>query len=176
MADNITLNAGTGGSVVATDDDGTAHHQYVKLEFGGDGTFTKVTSSAGLPVSQQGTFTTQPGPTTSGGCSIYHVVAAASTNTANVKSSAGQLYGWSIFNNAAYNVYVKLHNTAGTPTAGASIVYTIGIPAGGGSNIDLGTGALAFGTGIGISIVKDLADAGTTAVAASDCVVNLHYK
>lgn len=50
MADNITLNSGTGGAVVATDDDGTAHHQYVKLEFGADNTQTKVSSSDPLPV------------------------------------------------------------------------------------------------------------------------------
>jgi len=50
MADNIVLDAGSGGSTVATDDDGTAHHQYVKVEFGADNTQTKVTSSAGLPV------------------------------------------------------------------------------------------------------------------------------
>ena len=49
MADNVELDPGTGGAVIATDDDGTAQHQYVKVEFGGDGTFTKVTTSAGLP-------------------------------------------------------------------------------------------------------------------------------
>lgn len=49
MADNVTLNSGTGGAVIATDDDGVAHHQYVKLEFGADNTQTKVTTSAGLP-------------------------------------------------------------------------------------------------------------------------------
>lgn len=114
-------------------------------------------------------------PTTAGGCSIYHVIAAATTNAANVKASAGQVYGWSIFNNAAYNVYVKLHNTAGTPTAGSGVVHTIGVPAGGGSNIHMASG-LAFGTGIGITIVKDITDAGATAVAASDCSVDLHYK
>ena len=48
--DNVTLDAGTGGSVIATDNDGTAEHQYVKVEFGADNTFTKVTSSVGLPV------------------------------------------------------------------------------------------------------------------------------
>lgn len=63
MADNVQLNAGSGGAVIATDDDGTAHHQYVKLEFGADNTQTKVTSSAGLPVAQQGTWTVQPGNT-----------------------------------------------------------------------------------------------------------------
>jgi hypothetical protein len=50
LADNVELPSGSGGAIIATDDDGTAQHQYVKLEFGGDGTFTKVTSAAGLPV------------------------------------------------------------------------------------------------------------------------------
>ena len=45
MADNPTVKNGTGAGtdyVVATDDDGTAQHQYVKLEYGADGTFTKI--------------------------------------------------------------------------------------------------------------------------------------
>jgi len=50
MSDNIVLDAGSGGATVATDDDGTAHHQYTKVEFGADNTQTKVTSSVGLPV------------------------------------------------------------------------------------------------------------------------------
>lgn len=51
MADNVELNPGTGGAVVATDDDGTAQHQYVKIEYGADGTFTKVSTGANsLPV------------------------------------------------------------------------------------------------------------------------------
>lgn len=50
MADNVELDAGSGGAKIATDDDGVAQHQYVKVEFGADNTQTKVTSSAGLPV------------------------------------------------------------------------------------------------------------------------------
>ncbi len=81
MADNIELNLGSGGSTIATDDTGTAHVQWIKLMFGGDGTFTSVTSGVGLPVgvvgnasvtnagtfatqaSQSGTWTVQPGNT-----------------------------------------------------------------------------------------------------------------
>jgi hypothetical protein len=48
MADNVTL-PGT-GAVVATDDVGSAQHQYVKVEFGADGTATKVDASNPLPV------------------------------------------------------------------------------------------------------------------------------
>lgn len=56
MADNVTFQTSTAatppsGTKVATDEDGSsAHHQYVKLEFGGDGTFTKVSSTDPLPV------------------------------------------------------------------------------------------------------------------------------
>lgn len=64
MADNVTLDPGSGGAVIATDDDGTAQHQYVKVEFGGDGTFTKVTSAVGLPVSDAGGSLTVDGTVT----------------------------------------------------------------------------------------------------------------
>jgi hypothetical protein len=51
MADNVTL-PGT-GSVVATDDDTTAQHQYVKVEWGPDGTFNKVDTATGKPLPVQ---------------------------------------------------------------------------------------------------------------------------
>ena len=55
MADNITLDPGSGGSTVATDEDGSnAHHQYVKVEYGPDNTQTKVTATNGLPVQDDG--------------------------------------------------------------------------------------------------------------------------
>ncbi len=54
MADNIELSPGSGGATIATDDNAGVHHQYVKVEWGGDGTFTPVTADAALPV-QPGT-------------------------------------------------------------------------------------------------------------------------
>ncbi len=50
MADNITLNSGSGGSTLRTDDDGTAHWQYVKLAFGADDTQTIVSATNPLPI------------------------------------------------------------------------------------------------------------------------------
>ena len=50
MADNIELPSGSGGATVKTDDDGSAHWQYVKAAFGADNTQTRVTASVGLPV------------------------------------------------------------------------------------------------------------------------------
>jgi len=55
LADNIELNAGSGGATMATDDDATAHHQYVKVEYGPDNTQTKVTATDGLPIQGDGT-------------------------------------------------------------------------------------------------------------------------
>lgn len=50
MADNIVLNAGSGGATMKTDDDGTAHWQYVKLAFGADNTQTPVGSISSNPL------------------------------------------------------------------------------------------------------------------------------
>lgn len=62
MADNVTANAGAGGATFATDDDGTAHHPYVKLEWGADNTQTKVAAGAGaLPIQDGGNSITVDG-------------------------------------------------------------------------------------------------------------------
>jgi hypothetical protein len=109
------------------------------------------------------------------GSTAYHVVSGGSTNAANIKNAAGRVTGWVIFNNADYPVYVKFHNTSTTPTAGLGVVYTIGVQQGAQVWFDDDDG-IAFTTGISISIVKGIADADTTAVLASDCVVNVNYK
>lgn len=54
MADNITLNAGSGGAVVAADDISSVWHQRVKVEFGADGTATDVSAANPLPVTDIG--------------------------------------------------------------------------------------------------------------------------
>lgn len=107
--------------------------------------------------------------------SIFHRVATGSTNAVNVKASAGTLRSIRVFNKADYPVYVKFHNTAGVPTAGAGVVETVGIQAGLTETHDLANGA-TYSTGIGLTIVKDMADAGTTAVLAEDCIVDVFYN
>lgn len=167
MADNLTLNAGTGGSTLAADDIGSIFYQRVKPSHGADGSATDTSTAAPLP--------THPYPVTSGGESNSHLITAATDNAANVKASAGQVYRVNIFNKANYPVYLKFHNTAGTPTAGAGVVYTVGCQAGLARDIQFPMG-LPFATGIGITVVKDIADAGTTAVAASDASIEIGYK
>lgn len=50
MADDITLDAGTGGAKVATDDDGTRHWPYTKVTFGANNTQTIVGSISSNPL------------------------------------------------------------------------------------------------------------------------------
>lgn len=53
MADNITLNPGSGGAPCATDDVGGIQHQRVKVEYGEDGFATDVSLTNPLPVLNQ---------------------------------------------------------------------------------------------------------------------------
>lgn len=50
MADNTTINRGTDGDTIATDDIDGIKHQLVKMEFGKDGEATEVTALTPLPI------------------------------------------------------------------------------------------------------------------------------
>ena len=49
MTDNTTLNPGTGGDVIATDDIAGVKYQRIKTGFGGDGVYTDVSAADPLP-------------------------------------------------------------------------------------------------------------------------------
>ena len=108
--------------------------------------------------------------------STAHLITAASTNATSVKASAGRLRAVSIYNNAAYPIYVKFHNTAGAPTPGSGVVYAVPCQAGQARDHVVAAGGRAFATGIGMSVVKGIADADATAVAASDASIEVAYE
>jgi hypothetical protein len=119
-------------------------------------------------------------PATSGGLSIGHLVAAATNNATALKASAGQLYGASIYNNAAYPVYLKFCNkatacTCGTNSGSDAILYTVAAQAGTEREIHTEEG-IAFSTGISYCAVKGITDTDNTSLAASDAVIDLLYK
>ena len=292
MADNLELNAGSGGATIATDDDTTAHHQYVKMEWGGDGTFTKVSTGAGavpiqdggntitvdnggtfavqaaqsgtwtvqpgntanttawkvdgsavtqpvsgtvavtgvatsakqdtaqtsfdaiktaveiidnaisgsemqvdvltMPttaVSQSGTWTVQPGntanstawlvtntPPTSGGYSIFRSIDLDESEE-EVKATAGQVFGWYIYNAAASARYLKFYNatTANTTVGTTTPVLTIPVAAGAAANVEFANG-IAFGTAITAAVTTGLADNDTGAPGANEFIANILYK
>jgi hypothetical protein len=114
-------------------------------------------------------------PQTSGGTTNFHRVSTADANAANIKSSQGQVYGYDISNNNAAWRYVKFHNNAGTPTAGAGVVRTVGVPPGGKATYYNIVG-IAFSTGIAMTAVTGAADNDTTAVGANDLLIEVDYK
>jgi hypothetical protein len=138
---------------------------------------------------QNGTWTVQPGntanttpwlvtqsPASSGGPSTSRIKAAASTNSTSVKGSAGQVYGWYLYNNTSSAKFFKLYNKATAPTIGTDTPFcTIGIPPNGGCVIEFSMG-LALGTGIGYGITGAIGDSDTTATAADDVHGILLYK
>jgi hypothetical protein len=109
-----------------------------------------------------------------GAASGAHIVSAATTNPAIVKASAGRVLGWSLANTNAAWRYVKLHNQATAPTAGAGVVRTIAIPPNGINTFKI-EGGIAFTTGIALTTVTGSADADATAVGAGDIVGDLFF-
>lgn len=173
----VTANLGTGGTaatslgkaedaVAASGDTGVA-----VLAVRRDTPSSDVSAAgdyATLQVNATGSLWTARAVSTAGGATSGRIKAAASTNATNLKASAGQVYGYHLFNRAAYEVFVKLHNKASAPTVGTDVpAWTISIPPYGGVAVSFSTGVV-FGTGIGYQIVKGVADTDATAVAADD--------
>lgn len=116
---------------------------------------------------------------TSGGSTSHFAVMAATTNATNVKSSAGQLYNITVFNNSADIAYLKFYNKASAPTCNSDTVvaeYLIpGSASGAGASITLPQGKY-FSSGISYCVTGGIAVTDNTAVAASAYIVNLDYK
>lgn len=103
-------------------------------------------------------------------------VAAGSGDAVSVKASAGTLRSVHVFNKSDVPVYVKFHNTAGTPTPGSGVVFGVGVQGGVSRDLVLPGGGRSFSTGIGLSIVSGIADTNSTGVTADDCVVEIAYE
>lgn len=115
-------------------------------------------------------------PATTGGLTLSHVVAAASTNATSLKASAGQVYEVCLNSNAAYNMFLKLYNKATAPTVGTDTPVKViqaqaGLPA-----CMRSEEGFTFGTGIAWALTKGITDADATAVLVSDGTVEIGYK
>ena len=173
FADNVTANAGSGGSVFATDDISSVHYPRTKLVHGADGSNDGDVANANpLPVKQI--------PYTSGGLSISHTKSAANTTGIVVKGSAGQVYGFICTNTNASARYVKFYNKATAATVGTDTpVFVLMIPGnanGAGMVAAEFTSGIAFATGISIGITTGVADSDTGAPAANEIIANVFYK
>ena len=109
-----------------------------------------------------------------GAATVDNIVSAATTNAKNLKTTAGRVVGFSLANTNAAWRYVKLHNSAAAPpVAGTTAVHmTIAIPPNGVIN-NAFEGGIAFGTGIGFTIVTGSANNYANAVGLGDVVGNI---
>jgi len=129
-----------------------------------------------LTINPLGGLYVQNSPGTTNGLVIQKMNSAATTNAVSEKASPGNVYNWTLFNTAAYTVFVHFYNKASAPTVGTDVpVFTIGIPAGGSSSHS-GTIGYSFSTGIATSTTKGYADTDATATLAGDLVGVLGYK
>lgn len=108
-----------------------------------------------------------------GAASIHHIVSAATTNVAQIKATAGRVYGYCLSNTTASWRYVKFHNVA-SATAGAAVAMTVGIPPNGKAECHIPMG-IGFATAISRSIVTGAADADTTATGVADVVGDIFF-
>lgn len=184
MADN-TYRDDRENRPLAADDVGGALYQRFKVVWGADNAVNDTSAAAPMPVTAVvtsisagtnlvGDVAMGVRATTTNALSGFHRVATADTNAVNVKGSAGRFYGLSFYNATASAKYVKLHNTAGTPTAGSGVIRTFGIPPNGAREVFLPHGHF-FATGIGMTITGAAADADTTALSAGDVVGEIWY-
>lgn len=143
MADNITLPGAA--SVVATDDVGGVHYQVVKLDMGGNGASTPVSSA--MPVNPLVPAT----PYVLTNDANTHVPILIVSGTSNLSS----LYATNLGTTAAY---IHLFNKATTPAGNSDVPdMTIVLPAaasGGMTSYGLPVGfhGFRFPLGLGISI------------------------
>lgn len=111
---------------------------------------------------------------TSGGANIYRNISLVATGV-NIKASAGQIYGWYLYNNASSVRYVKFYNKATAPTVGTDVpVLTLSLPANAAANVSFPSG-VAFSLGIGIGATTGVADNDSGAPSANDVIVNVMY-
>jgi len=106
------------------------------------------------------------------------IASAGSTNATLVKAGPTQAYKITVYNNAAYAVFLKLFNKATAPTVGTDVpVAVIGVPATAtGASVTCDIDGLNFQLGLAYCITKLIADSDVTAVLANDLQGFLQYQ
>jgi hypothetical protein len=174
----IDITAGS-GTPIAIDVANTVYYQQVKIQWGAYGTVNDVSAANPLPVSAA------PAVSTANGTTGGHYICTGATNqdATQIKGSAGNLYGGSVYNLNSTPVYFKLYNTA-SPTSGSTPVLSIMVPAnstpanGAGVHLAsvLGGVPLSFSSAIGFRVTGGIADNDTTTVTTQTVLANYVYN
>lgn len=123
-------------------------------------------------------------PTTSSTAAVSDciVASAASTNATSCKGSAGNFYGYEVYNTTTTTYYLRLYNSSTAPTCSSATGFVRSIPippagAAGGANGALSNQVFPtnYSTGIGFCITGGSANTDNTN-AATGLFVTVHYK
>jgi hypothetical protein len=141
----------------------------------GANTIGGVTLAAALPAGSSTIGGTFPVPPPSAGVALSRIISAANTNASVIKASAGRLLRVLAVNTGTSPRYVKLYNSATSPTVGTDTpLLTLTVLPGGGLQASF-EWAVSFAAGISIAITGGAADADTTAIAAGEVIVHTQY-
>lgn len=130
-------------------------------------------SAVTQPVSGSVTAIPAPIATSGGALSRFHAATAAA---ANIKASAGNLYGFVLANGGTIPCYVQFFNNAGAPTAGTSVLDSYMVQAGVSISVPPGIFALTnYSTGIALAAAT--ADGGATTTGCTTTMsVTVYYQ
>lgn len=118
----------------------------------------------GVPVWIQNNFVV---PTAQGGNTTF-VKSAAAAILANLKTSAGNIFGIYLRNNSAADKYIRFYNKASAPVVADTPVCVFRIPAGQDLRFDHELAFPRFSTGISYGISGGAPDNDATALAVND--------
>jgi len=148
MADNVTLNLGSGGALIRTvyNSGTTTETEVVKLDVGGESAESLVTSSNPVPVGF-----TQTTPTVSANNGVTSLVLCG--------SATAKGFNWAHVENAtSVSGYVIVYNAISAPSAGAlsaGLVLTFEyLPPSGYADLDYSTRPIAGSAGIVILLTS----------------------
>lgn len=111
-----------------------------------------------------------------GGYTVFRLLAAATTNANLVKATNGAVFGWFVANLAAAARYLKLYDSAVSPTVGTDRpLLTIPLQGSSGANVEF-VGGIEFRKGIALAVTTGVADTDTGACSLNDLVLNLLYR
>ena len=105
-----------------------------------------------------------------------NINSAATTNSTNIKNTAGTLYSLVASNTSASARYLKLYNKATAPTVGTDIpVLTMALNPNSTTDIELGNLGYRFALGLGIGITGLATDTDTTVIGVGEVKVMASY-
>lgn len=172
---SISLDAGSGGATLLTDQVDGVDAEVVKLGYSPSGTApTQVSLTNPLPVQSQ------PIALTSGGPSYTFLIAPATPAVETAKSTAGNVVQVLAFNILSTPVYLKMFDVSGTITLGTtSATYEIPIPGNTGAAgfaVTFAQGGRSHANSIKYTVTNAIGLTDDTAITANSVTVDISYN